>query len=855
MVKRALLQAQKGGAGNRIVGLRTLGVPRTNNSTDDTNSATTTATENVSGGGGIEPEKAKRKLSAASSHQKQQQQQQQQRQQRQQRQQQESLQTLQNKTSVPRPKSALIEGMYGTQQAAKKRRIMETKTLDKVTSVREAFEVCLFKAERSQGDFVRNKHQLNELLSHLSALQAKKAKRNEIARVEEQVRQLRAQITTARTAQQTPIDVLVNVAKFSLQNCAAAAKSNKRNHVETQQQEKEQKQEEKAQQQQQQHETRPTKKRRIGASDENAKRQDGTTATLCVTKSMQQVLQRFVQVMQVSRRQTKSCFSESAAVTLPPLRYNWRDEFATAMAQQIAADDSVYPLHWQLASVDALLPPQSNNNCHKKDKDDDDKEDDNDVKEEDEDDDDDDDDDLFDDTARNDWLSANKELLQQDNSACKQTAQSEMCSAIEAERSRAFVLHSRSQTHEQFRQQNSSLLHEAAERVAERVMSLFFQQPDQKQALAETAGLFASEQHRQQLAEQNQPLCNNSQQKEESKPVAIVRIGQLKKSAAIGGKSRNRVRNKMKPARNTENVSIFNFLHVKAQQMSEKHVQAARFIEFMQLRERELGNAEHNADSMFSAFASEQEQQQRLETLRRNQQKAHGSDCQNAAEHLPLPNYENPSCPRCNSAVHVSSRTGMETCTSPQCAYAVYMATGFDVVHLEQQVHNTYQYLLVVHMKSTLRRVQGKESAMVPHRIKNAVRERLEMERADLKRVTPKKVKKVLKDLNLQAWYNHRHKICAAITGRKPYQFSSEEEDVILAVFERLIEPYNLYRPKTDENFPYYRYALHKILQLLGYPANVLCEFSTLKARKNHRRKEAIWAKMMKYRGWPYYKS
>ena len=197
----------------------------------------------------------------------------------------------------------------------------------------------------------------------------------------------------------------------------------------------------------------------------------------------------------------------------------------------------------------------------------------------------------------------------------------------------------------------------------------------------------------------------------------------------------------------------------------------------------------------------------------------------------------------------------METCTSPTCAAAIYRPTGFDIVHLEQQIHNTYQYLLTVHMKSTLRRVQGKESAMVPKRVKDAVKERLEMERVDIKNLTPKKVKDVLKKLDLSAWYNHRHKICASITGRKPYQFTAEEEDVILAVFERLIEPYNLYRPKTDENFPYYRYALHKILQLLGYPDDVLRDFPILKSRKNHQRKETIWAKMMLFRRWPIYKS
>jgi hypothetical protein len=97
--------------------------------------------------------------------------------------------------------------------------------------------------------------------------------------------------------------------------------------------------------------------------------------------------------------------------------------------------------------------------------------------------------------------------------------------------------------------------------------------------------------------------------------------------------------------------------------------------------------------------------------------------------------------------------------------------------------------------------------------------------------------------------------VCASLTGKKPYQFTAEEEDVILAVFERLIEPYNLFRPRTDENMYYYRYCLHKILQLLSYPKEILKDFPILKSRKNHRRKEEIWAKMMAWKGWPYIRS
>jgi len=791
MVKRSLLAAQKGDGSCRIAGLRTVTVPR--NSAQTQNEQATSATtveQNVTAATCAKNGKRKRAKKQSKN----------------------PNASTDCVKKLTRPKSDLIESIYGAQQAAKKRRIMEQKTLDKVTSVREAFEVCLFKAERSEGENLRDEQHLQHLLSHLATLKMRKARLNEIARTEEQIRKVRAKITTERASKQTPIDVLVNVAKFSLQNCTKSCRQEKT--------------------------SAPATGNAAVSKSEEPSKCAGTVVTAILLPEARQFLCDYAQQL----LHVKS--EKPARAALPPLRFNWRDSYAFQCASALVGDDSLFHLHWSLSKEDydkakvlhnraqvnaldsvhqssALLEDASDS---------------------------DDEDDLIDDTARDEWLANNRVCLHSEKQ--RPLTYRKMRAILQAEDASGLMEHALSRTHREFALANGNLAKKAAEHVADRVISLFFK--DEKKG--DTSFSTDSDAKQARRAESSTG-DSSANAKDTHKELAVVRIGQLQKSAAIGGKSRNRVRNKMKPARNTENVSIMNFLNVKAQAMSAKHVTAAKFIDFMQRRERQLGNEEHNGDTIFSTFASERERESQATQSRHRQQLDKGNDCHNAGEHLPLPRYDNPVCPRCQSPVHVSSRTGMETCTSPNCGYAVYMATGFDVVHLEQQVHNSYQYLLVVHMKSTLRRVQGKESAMVPHRIKDAVRERLLMERADLRKVTPKKVKKVLKDLNLQAWYNHRHKICTAITGRKPYQFTPEEEDVILAVFERLIEPYNLFRPKNDENFPYYRYALHKILQLLGYPDYVLREFPILKARKNHRRKEAIWEKMMHYRGWDYFES
>lgn len=685
-------------------------------------------------------------------------------------------------TKTLKKNNQLIESIYGAQEAAKKRRIMETKTLDKVTTVREAFEVCLFKAERAEGDAEKTKQQLHHALNQLVVLRKQRAKTQEITRCEEQIRQLRAKITTTRALHQTPIDVIANVAKFSLLN----AESDGNEEV----------------------------KQEIDAKKDDKLVELGTIVTLSLSNS-KEILENYLKnLIETSKTVTLK------QVSLPRMQYNWCNPFAVRLAKQFVQGDSLFPLRWELELYE---------NREKDLKDDND-----DVENDKEDDEEDDDDDIFDDSQKNTWLAKNK-IDYVENLVVK----AQYCN------------HPQSHSWDQLEEERHKMQEDCAKVVANRLMSLFFK---------ENSDLISEKD-----TNDSQATSQDATHAPEKKEISLVKIGQLQKSAAIGGKTRNRVHNKMKPARNTVNVSIMNFLRVQMHDRSDKHVAAASFIEYMQNFEKQRGEKGNN-QSMFSTFLNQQQAAIATKTSATTKTGALKfdkkrkldvliGDCNNAAESLPLPDYASPKCSACGAPVHISKRTGMETCTAPSCAATVYRPTGFDIVHLEQQVHNTYQYLLTVHMKSTLRRVQGKESAMVPKRVKDAVKERLEMERVDISQLTPKKVKEVLKKLDLSAWYNHRQKICAAIANKKPYQFTAEEEDIILAIFERLIEPYNLYRPKTDENFPYYRYALHKILQLLGYPDDVLRDFPILKSRKNHQRKEAIWAKMMNFRGWPIYKS
>ena len=718
--------------------------------------------------------------------------------------------------------SEVIDTMYTSEQASKKRALLRGKALDRVTSVPEAFEVCLFQAENQESQEKHAQNKLNALVQTLADMHRSKASAVEILRTKDRIRELRTEITKMRTTYQTPLDVLVNVAKFSQQmrhnrDAATAAKH----------------------------------------ASHDQKRQEarhtivGTVATLRLATggALRQCLQTYAQTLAHDAPRDTSlckanCSAADSARNLPPLQYDKSNSLMLEIAREFVENDRFNVPHLTIMPDDAKRvgtdhaerPPTDGES-----------------------------DDIIDDRRRDEWL-ANNALTMRTAPPMTQRLREEFQETVLAGAHESVVEHATlSHTYSTYGRRRQTLAKEAADKVAKSARSLLFQvHGDGKRSIESLAAAG------NKRAASAMSMClpnigdagemnggSDGQQIGKKARIEMVRIGSKKTSHALGGKTRNRVRNRMKPARNAQNVSIVNFLRVQVDQMSEKHVLASKFVDFMQ----RCGPQENQSDGVVnkSVLTKHLEEQERRTgghtTLQTGASHNQQNDCGNASKHLPLPNYGGPACRYCGSAVHVSSRTGLETCTSSSCSATVYMPTGHDLVHLEQQVHNTYQYLLVVHMKTTLRRSQAKETSRVPDRIIDAVSERLRMERADLSKVTAKRVKKVLNKLDLTAWYNHKHQICARITGHKPHQFSTEEEDIILAIFERLIEPYNMYRSKSDENFPYYSYALHKILQLLNYPKSVLQNYPLLKDQKIHRKKEAIWAKMMDKVGWPYIKS
>ena len=149
------------------------------------------------------------------------------------------------------------------------------------------------------------------------------------------------------------------------------------------------------------------------------------------------------------------------------------------------------------------------------------------------------------------------------------------------------------------------------------------------------------------------------------------------------------------------------------------------------------------------------------------------------------------------------------------------------------------------HLEDWLRRFQAKENRQIPTEILDKVILEARKERVqDLNTLTEDKVKRYLKKLNLNEYYDNVIGIINRINSRPPFKLTPEIENKIKMMFSQMQEPYEKHKPQNRKNFLSYSYTLHKIFQILG-----LHEFSKyfplLKSADKLRQQDEIFKKMV----------
>lgn len=176
---------------------------------------------------------------------------------------------------------------------------------------------------------------------------------------------------------------------------------------------------------------------------------------------------------------------------------------------------------------------------------------------------------------------------------------------------------------------------------------------------------------------------------------------------------------------------------------------------------------------------------------------------------------QNIKCEKCNLMYET------EECylVCPRCGISIPI-TNCDGELSYKEIQNYdyrpgFMYDRSSHLIDHLKRFMAKDKQIPQDVIDKIIIEANKERITDLNILTEAKIKKYLKRLKLNEYYDNVIGIINKLTGRQPISLTREIEDKILNIFQRIQGPYMKYKPKNRKNFLSYSYILHKIFQIL----------------------------------------
>jgi Poxvirus Late Transcription Factor VLTF3 like len=119
------------------------------------------------------------------------------------------------------------------------------------------------------------------------------------------------------------------------------------------------------------------------------------------------------------------------------------------------------------------------------------------------------------------------------------------------------------------------------------------------------------------------------------------------------------------------------------------------------------------------------------------------------------------------------------------------------------------------HFRDHLKRVQGKESTIIPEKVLSDIRTELSTSvygaNSDLSAVTPQDIRKILKRLGQSKLYNHTIRIWSLTTGNQPPNLTLIQEQELLSMFQLIQAPWKMYKLASRSNMLSYSYIINKM--------------------------------------------
>ena len=163
-----------------------------------------------------------------------------------------------------------------------------------------------------------------------------------------------------------------------------------------------------------------------------------------------------------------------------------------------------------------------------------------------------------------------------------------------------------------------------------------------------------------------------------------------------------------------------------------------------------------------------------------------------------------------------------------------------------------FSYKRINHFNEWLAQFQAKETTDIPNEIYQKVSDELKKNiNLDIKNITNKLVRDILKKLKLSKYYEHIPNISNIITGRTAPILTLHSEEILRSMFKDIQNPFMKHCPVYRKNFLSYSYVLHKFCQLLELD-EFLIYFPLLKSREKLQQQDKIWNNICLELDWQY---
>jgi hypothetical protein len=161
-----------------------------------------------------------------------------------------------------------------------------------------------------------------------------------------------------------------------------------------------------------------------------------------------------------------------------------------------------------------------------------------------------------------------------------------------------------------------------------------------------------------------------------------------------------------------------------------------------------------------------------------------------------------------------------------------------------------YAYKRINHFREILAQFQAKETTQIPDIVLQNIKNQIKKERINLKILTNKKAKEILKKLGYNKYYEHIPFIKDKL-GIKPPVMSQELEESLCNLFMEIQGPYAKFCPDDRVNFLNYYYTVYKLCELLDQ-SQFLPYFPMLKDREKRIEQDEIWKKICGELNWEF---